>query len=73
MKKLLFIYLLFQTLLFGCATCQLMIPTAELHIDLQIKEKRVNNIHMEWHFADLYSAEILKQYDKNRNKVLDKN
>ncbi|MFA6191429.1 MAG: DUF1007 family protein [Sulfurimonas sp.] len=73
MKKLFFIYLLFQTTLFGCATCQLMIPTAEIQINLQMEKKTVNNIHIEWHFADLYSAEILKQYDKNRNQVLDNN
>ncbi len=73
MKKLFFIYLLFQTILFGCATCQLMIPTAEIQINLQMEKKKVNNIHIEWHFADLYSAELLKQYDKNRNQILDNN
>lgn len=72
MKKLLFFYL-FQTLLFGCATCQLMVPTAEIAIDLKIDNNKVNNIRMEWHFSDLYSAEILNQYDKNKNKILDKN
>lgn len=50
-----------------------MIPTAEIQINLQMKDKSVNNIHIEWHFADLYSAELLKQYDKNRNQVLDAN
>ncbi len=50
-----------------------MVPTAELHIDLQTKENRINNIRMEWHFSDLYSDEMINQYDKNQNKVLDKN
>ena len=72
MKKLIFIYiLLFQTLLYGCATCQLMIPTAEVDLDLKIKDKKLTNIHVTWKFSELYSDEILRQYDKNRNDKLD--
>ncbi len=71
MKKILFVYLIFQTLLFGCATCQLMVPTAELKIDLDIQNKVLSDIHMQWKFSDLYSAEMVSQYDKNRNNILD--
>ena len=73
MGKLIFGYFfLFQTLLFGCATCQLMIPTADVHLDLKIENNKLTNIHVKWKFSDLYSDEILKQYDKNRNNKLDK-
>lgn len=73
MGKLIFGYFfLFQMLLFGCATCQLMIPTAEVHLDLKIENIKLTNIHIKWKFSDLYSSEILKQYDKNRNNKLDK-
>jgi len=73
MGKLIFGYFfLFQTLLFGCATCQLMIPTAEVHLDLKIENNKLTNIHVKWEFSDLYSDEILKQYDKNKNDKLDK-
>jgi len=45
MGKLIFGYFfLFQTLLFGCATCQLMIPTAEVHLDLKIENNKLTNI-----------------------------
>jgi ABC-type nickel/cobalt efflux system permease component RcnA len=50
-----------------------MIPTAEVHTNLQIKDKYVNNFHMEWLFSDIYSAKILNHYDKNGNQILDKN
>jgi len=74
MKKIIFMYiLLFQTLLYGCATCQLMIPTAEVDLDLKIENNKLTNIHATWKFSDLYSDEILKQYDKNRNDKLDEN
>jgi ABC-type nickel/cobalt efflux system permease component RcnA len=48
-----------------------MIPTAEIDLDLKIKNKKLTNIHATWKFSDLYSDEILKQYDKNRNDKLD--
>ena len=74
MKKLIISYLfLFQTLLYGCATCQLMIPTAEVDLDLKIENKKLTSIHVEWKFSDIYSTEILRQYDKNKNDKLDKN
>ena len=71
MKKIIIYIFAFQAILFGCATCQLMVPTAELKIDLNIEKKTVTAIHVEWHFSDLYSNEILTQYDKNKNGILD--
>ena len=71
MKKIIIYIFAFQTILLGCATCQLMVPTAELKIDLNIDKKTVTAIHVEWHFSDLYSNEILTQYDKNKNGILD--
>jgi len=74
MKKLILVYfLLFQTLLYGCATCQLMTPTAEIALDLKIDNKKLVNIHTQWKFSDIYSDEMLKQYDKNANAKLDSN
>lgn len=73
MKKLLLLYfLVFKTLLFGCAACQLMIPTAEINIDVHIDKKRAQNIHLQWNFSDMYTSQILIQYDQNNNQVLDK-
>lgn len=70
MKKL-FLLLFFTSYLFGCATCQLMIPTAEVKIDIASENKKVTNIRMEWGFSDLYTSEIVTQYDKNKNALLD--
>ena len=71
MKKLFTLLLLFQTLLFGCATCQLMIPTVEMKINIEIDKTKLHTIHMQWNFSDTYSAEMITQYDKNKNKILD--
>ncbi|OHE10457.1 MAG: hypothetical protein A2513_06250 [Sulfurimonas sp. RIFOXYD12_FULL_33_39] len=71
MKKL-FLLLFFTSYLFGCATCQLMIPMAEVKIDITAENKKVTNIRMEWGFSDLYTSEIVTQYDKNKNTLLDK-
>lgn len=48
-----------------------MVPTAEIKMTLNIDQKRADHVHIEWHFSDLYSNEILIQYDKNKNSVLD--
>lgn len=73
MKKFFFISLFFlQTLLYGCATCQLMIPSAEIRIDLQVEQKTLQSVKFAWHFSDIYSESIVRQYDKNKNGVLEK-
>lgn len=72
MKKLLFLYfLVFKTLLFGCAACQLMNPTAEVNIKLNVKEHTLNKMHVTWTFSDVYSTEVFREYDKNKNDKLD--
>ncbi|QFR49481.1 DUF1007 family protein [Sulfurimonas lithotrophica] len=58
--------------LFACATCALMVPTAEVKLQLDIKDKSVKNIHFVWEFSDIYIDEIRAQYDKNKNSKLDK-
>ena len=73
MKKYIFIAILFfQTSLFGCAACQLMSPTATIKIKLHIDKATLTGLHVAWHFSDLFTSELLKQYDKNRNGILDK-
>jgi ABC-type nickel/cobalt efflux system permease component RcnA len=72
MKKFLFIFLLFQTLLLGCAECQLMKPTAHISINIDIDKKTAKNIHIKWTFSEIFSQELLIEYDKNHNKRLDK-
>lgn len=73
MKKFLFFFLvLLNTTLFGCAACTLMVPKAEISIDLNFQKKDLTNTHIEWLFSDLYTEELLTQYDKNRNKIYDK-
>ena len=72
MKKLIFSYFfIFQVFLYGCATCQLMVPTAEINLEVQADKKRLTNIHVKWTFSDIYSDEMIKQYDKNNNYKLD--
>lgn len=73
MKKLfLFYFLVFKTLLFGCAACALMSPTAELNLDLSVEKKVLTNIHVTWTFSDVYSTEVFREYDKNKDNQLDK-
>lgn len=71
MKKIIFTILLFRTLLFSCATCQLMVPTAEISIDVDMNASKLERVHFNWNFSEIYSAEILSQYDKNQNQKLD--
>ncbi len=62
---------MFQVVLYGCATCQLMIPTADVNLELKADKKKLTNIFVKWTFSDLYSDEITNQYDKNNNEKLD--
>jgi len=73
MKFFLVYIFFFQTLLYSCDTCQLMTPTVNVSLNLQIDDRNLKNIHVIWKFSDVYTNEILKQYDKNQNEVLDKN
>ena len=71
MKKVLLLFLLFQSLLFGCAACQLMTPTAEVQLKLNIEKTKLKSINVRWIFADSFVQTLLLQYDKNDNAQLD--
>ncbi len=71
MKIYLFLFLSLQTLLFGCATCTLMTPSVEMDITLKMEQKRLKSIHFLWHFSDMYTEEVTRQFDKNSNDMLD--
>ncbi len=71
-KMILLLTLLFQ-FSYGCATCMLMVPSVELDLKLDIKEKKLNNIHFTWHFSEVFTKELIAPYDKNGNNILDKN
>jgi len=74
MKKIFFVVVLFfQTALFGCAACQMMTPTATISMQLHMDRERLDGLHIEWHFSDLFTSELLRQYDKNKNGILDEN
>ena len=72
MKKVFLLFFALQTLLFGCASCALMIPSVELEIHVKMQEKRIEKILFEWHFSDIYTNEVSAQFDKNKNEILDK-
>ncbi len=56
---------------FGCATCQLMVPSVEAEVKVTVIKKELQNIEFIWHFSDLYTSEMINQFDKNRNYELD--
>lgn len=73
MKKFLLLYiLLFQNILFGCATCMIMSPTAQINLKLDIQDKHLQKVHIQWFFSKIYTSELSIQYDKNTNGILDK-
>ncbi len=73
MKKTILFLLLFQNILFGCAACQLMIPTAEIDLHIKTEKETLKSAHVKWVFTDTFVSSLLVQYDKNKNNELDKN
>lgn len=73
MKKFLFLVVFLQSYLLACATCQFMIPTAEVNLNLIVEDKKIEKIEVQWYFSDMYTSELTMQYDKNKNHILDKN
>jgi len=72
MKKILLFVLLTQALLYSCATCSFMIPTADVRLKLPIQNNKLKKIEVLWHFSDAYTSELTHNYDKNKNLILDK-
>jgi len=72
MKRTLFLLLLLQTVIFGCATCQLMVPAVTIDLRLEAQEKKLHNIKIQWTFSPIFSNEMITQYDKNRDGKLDR-
>ena len=73
LTKILLLLSLFSHFSYGCATCSIMVPTVEVNAQLQIKEKILHQIDFRWYFSEVFTKQLIKQYDKNRNKVLDTN
>jgi len=71
MKKIIWLFLSLQTLLFGCAACSLMVPSVEVEADFKMQKSKLESIHFEWHFSDIYTSEVTTQFDKNKNLKLD--
>ncbi|MCK9492344.1 MAG: DUF1007 family protein [Sulfurimonas sp.] len=72
MKKILFYILLTQAILYSCATCSFMIPTADVGLKIPIQNNKLQKIEVLWHFSDVYTSELTLNYDKNKNLILDK-
>ncbi len=73
-KRLMLLWLLWLapfSALYGCATCMAMTPMTEVGITLQCKGERLERIDFVWRFSMVYSDEIVFQYDRDRNGVLD--
>ena len=70
-KIILLLSLVFQ-FSYGCATCMLMVPSVELDVKLHIEKKELHTINFRWNFSDKFTKEMITQYDKNRNSILDK-
>lgn len=71
-KKIILLFLLLLQFGYGCASCMLMVPSVQVDANLHIREKELDLIDFTWHFSDVFTKELLLQYDKNDNKILDK-
>ncbi len=72
LSKILFLLPLFFSNSYGCAACMMMTPSVDVHIKMSIEEKTLNNIHFIWNFSKEFTKTTVGQYDKNRDKILDK-
>ncbi len=72
LAKILFLLPLFFSNSYGCAACMLMTPSVEVDVQMNIKEKKLNHIYFAWNFSKDFTTTIMGQYDKNRDKKLDK-
>ena len=70
-KIILLLSLLFH-FSYGCATCALMVPSVELDVKLHVEKNELQKIHFTWYFSKEFTKELLGLYDKNGNKVFDK-
>jgi ABC-type nickel/cobalt efflux system permease component RcnA/ABC-type uncharacterized transport system substrate-binding protein len=50
----------------------LMTPSVELDVKLHVEEKELQNIHFKWNFSEVFTKELIGPYDKNGNKIFDK-
>ena len=72
MIKILLLLTLLFNFSFACATCQLMVPSVEVDVKLSIQEKKLSAVEFVWNFSDIYTQEMIVQFDKNGNNRLDR-
>lgn len=70
--KIIFLLSLLSQFSYGCATCMLMVPSVEVDTKLHIEKKKLHQIDFTWHFSNEFTNELIPPYDKNSNKILDK-
>lgn len=61
-----FLTLLFSlNLVYSCALCALMVPTAHINLNFDIKDERLKEIGIEWYFSTKFTNTVLSSYDIN--------
>lgn len=71
MKKIIVLLFLWLDIGYSCATCMFMVPSVDLDLKLDIEGKQLKKVDFEWHFSEVFTNEMVKQFDKNRNQQLD--
>lgn len=61
-----FLTLLFSlNLVYSCALCALMVPTAHINLNFDIKDEQLKEIDIEWYFSTKFTNTVLSSYDIN--------
>lgn len=71
MRRILLWLWLLQSVLLGCATCAMMTPMTDISVVLSGTGERIEHAAYRWRFSQIYSSEIVVQFDYNRNGELD--
>lgn len=72
MRKFFIIFLIFKSILFGCALCSVYTPRTHISTHIKADNENIKTLSINWSFAKQFSDELLKIYDLNLDGTFDK-
>lgn len=70
-KKALFLYFILITSVYSCDLCRGVSSFANASTTTYLIDDKISKISVSWSFDAAFSSQILKTYDKNKNKQFD--
>lgn len=73
MIRVVYLFLLFKSILFGCSLCTIYTPKTHVSTQIKADKEQIKSLKVNWQFAQEFTKELMQIYDLNLNTKFDEN